>query len=81
MRISVRAKPRARKAEVTYLGERPLTGGGTQPCYAVAVSEPALEGRANAAIERALAEHFGVPRTRVKVVLGSGGRDKVVEIG
>lgn len=75
-RIAVRAKAGARKASVTRL---PDAAQG-QAAFAVAVTEPALEGRANRAIERALAAHLGVAASRVRIVLGEKSRDKVAEI-
>ncbi|MGN6593920.1 MAG: DUF167 domain-containing protein [Terriglobales bacterium] len=77
MRIAVRAKPGARKTAVEPL---PPREGSSQPRFAVAVTAPADGGRANRAIERALAEHLGIPPSRVRIVLGFTAREKVVEI-
>jgi uncharacterized protein YggU (UPF0235/DUF167 family) len=41
---------------------------------------PAVEGRANRALVRAIAAEFGVAPSRVHVVAGERGRDKVVEV-
>jgi uncharacterized protein YggU (UPF0235/DUF167 family) len=71
-RIAVRAKPGARVPRV-----EPLEGG----TLLVAVRERALEGEANRAIEAALAAHFGVAPSQVRIVRGARGRDKLVEIG
>lgn len=70
-RIAVTVVPRARSARV----ERRADGG-----FRVAVTAPAREGRANAAVIEALAEHFRVPRSRVRIVRGLTGRRKLVEI-
>lgn len=48
--------------------------------YEVAVSEPSVGGRANAAIREAVAEHFGIPYLKVKIVSGWTSRQKVLEI-
>lgn len=72
MRVTVRVVPRARRGTV-----EPLAGGGLR----VAVTAPAHEGRANEAVIDALAGYFGVPRSRVRIVLGRTSRRKVVEIG
>ncbi len=72
MRVTVRVVPRARRVAV-----EPLAGGG----FRVTVTAPAHEGRANEAVVDALAAHFGVPRSRVRIVLGRTARRKVVEIG
>lgn len=42
----------------------------------VYVREPAVDGKANAAVIRVLAEHFGVPRSRVELASGAGARVK-----
>ncbi len=70
MRISIRAKPGAKAARITDLDGR----------LQVAVVEGATDGRANRAIEKALARHFGVPPSRVRIVAGHTARDKAVEI-
>lgn len=44
------------------------------------VSEPAIDGRANRAVVRAVADAFGVPPSSASVVRGERGRDKVVEV-
>ncbi len=71
VRVTVTVMPRARRTSV-----EPLEGGGLR----VAVTAPAHEGQANAAVIDALAEHFRVPRSRVRIVLGRTVRRKVVEI-
>lgn len=71
MKLSVRAKPGAHEERVTE------TAPGQ---YEVAVTEPPFQGRANAAITRALAEHFGVAAARVRIVSGWTSRSKVIEV-
>ena len=41
---------------------------------------PAVEGKANASLVEALAEHFGVPRSRVRMIRGERSRQKRVEL-
>ena len=79
MRISVRAKTGARQASVEAR-EETLADGRRCLHFVVAVREPAIEGRANRAIARALAYYFQVARSRVRIVLGETSRDKVVEL-
>ena len=79
MKISVRAKPGAkvpRIEETTGL----FTGKGNRQ-FVVAVKEPATEGKANRAIERALAEYFKVSPGEVRIIAGQTSRNKTVEIG
>ncbi len=71
MRFAVRVKPGARKEAV---------GGTHGGALVVAVAAPAVEGKANEAVRRALATAFGVRRQDVTIVTGERGRDKVVEL-
>lgn len=72
MRITVRAKPSAKEERVEEVGPQE---------FIVAVKEPPREGKANAAIVRALAEHFDVPSSRVRLVAGFASRQKIFDIG
>lgn len=71
MKISVTAKTRAKKEYVKKIGEGR---------YAVAVSAAPEKGRANAAIVAGIAAHFGVARSRVRLVSGATAKQKVFEI-
>ena len=70
-RIAVRVQPRARRDEIA--GER----GGA---LVVRVTAPPVEGKANDAVRKLLAERLGIARGLVTVVRGASGRDKLVEI-
>ncbi len=48
--------------------------------YKVSVKEPPIQGRANRAIARVLAEYFNVSVTRVNLVSGFASRQKIFEI-
>ncbi|MER5260794.1 DUF167 domain-containing protein [Actinosynnema sp. NPDC002837] len=71
-RFSIRVKPGAKREAV---GGR--WGDGA---LVVAVAAPAVEGKANEAVRKALAKAFGVRRQDVEVVAGERGRDKVVRV-
>ena len=71
MRVSVTVVPNARSPRV----ERRDAGR-----LRVSVTAPPREGQANAAVVAALAEHFGVPRSQVRIIRGAGSRHKIVEI-
>ena len=43
-------------------------------------SAPPVGGRANAALERLLADAVGVPKSAVRVVSGARAREKTIEI-
>jgi uncharacterized protein (TIGR00251 family) len=46
----------------------------------VAVNAPPVDGKANEAVVRVLAETFGVPRSAVTIVRGETGRKKTIRI-
>lgn len=71
MRILVKAKPGARAERIEKIDETH---------FQVAVEEPPIRGRANQAIIKALARHFRVPPTKVRIVSGHKSRQKVIEI-
>jgi uncharacterized protein YggU (UPF0235/DUF167 family) len=70
--VRVRVKPGSSKG--------PLVEEGDDGVLVVYVRERAIEGRANAGVERALAAHFGIPPSRVEVVRGHAARIKTVRL-
>ena len=70
MKIQVKVKPNSRSEEVTQEGDS----------FVVKVKEPTKEGKANQAVIRLLAEHFGVPQSQVRILSGFRNRNKVVEV-
>lgn len=75
LRFAVRVRPGARR---TAVGGRWDGPGG--PALLVAVTAPAVDGKANAAVVEALAAVFGVRRSRLVIVSGQRGRDKIVDL-
>lgn len=74
MKIFVQAKPNSKEEKV----EKILIGG--QESYRVYVKEPPVQGRANAAIIKLLADYFKVSPYKVGIISGHASRQKVVEI-
>ena len=70
MKIQVKVKPNSRIEEVSQEGDS----------FIVKVKEPPKEGKANQAVIKLLAEHFGVPQSQVRILSGFRSRNKVVEI-
>ncbi len=70
-RIRVRLTPRSARDQLAGWQEGELR---------VRVTAPPVDGQANAALERLLAQVLGVPKTRVRVVVGSRGRTKTVAV-
>lgn len=75
MRFAVRVKPNARREAVG--GSR---SGPHGDALLVAVPAPAVDGKANDAVVKALAAAFGVRRQEVRIVTGQRGRDKLVKL-
>ncbi len=48
--------------------------------YKVRVNAPAIEGRANGCLIEILAEHFGVPKSHIRILRGLNGRKKLVDV-
>lgn len=73
LRFGIRVRPGASRVGV---------GGryGEPGDLVVAVGARAVDGAANAAVIKALADSFEVPRSAVAVVSGTTGRTKVIEV-
>ena len=70
MKIRVEVKPNSRMPAVEAVEDHLI----------VRVKEPPKEGKANEAVLRAIAEHFGVPKRDVRLVSGEAARHKVIEV-
>lgn len=71
--VAVTVKPGSRKG--------PLVLARDDETLLIYVRERAIEGRATEAAARALAEHYGVPRSQVALVAGATSRIKRFRIG
>jgi uncharacterized protein len=74
MKILVFAKPAARRASVVPMASMVP---GFDACFSIAVKEPAVDGRANQAIGDALANHFSVPLSQVRIISGHSAKKKI----
>jgi uncharacterized protein len=68
MIIAVRVKPGSRKG--------PLVEVGADGELTIYVLERAVDGKANEAVVKLLAEHLDVPRGRVRLIAGATARIK-----
>ena len=75
MRIVIRVSP---GAPATKVGGR--YGDSEPPVLIVRVTARAVDGKANSATIRALADALGVSRRLVRIVNGERARTKVVEV-
>ena len=83
MRIIVKANVNSKKEYVERMtdGTQSLLGEPEkETIYKVSVREPAVDGKANKAIIRALANHFDVAPTLVTIVSGLTAKTKIIEI-
>ena len=71
MRVVVRVKPGSPKGPLVESDEEGLV---------VFVREKAIDGAANDGVIKLLADHFEVPKSRVRVVRGHTARIKQIEI-
>ncbi len=80
MKIFVKARTGQREEKVTPPPLRLMPDGEAKEFYQVSVKERPVEGRANEAITRLLAEHFHIPRSQVRLLSGARVKQKVFEI-
>ncbi|MDE2217302.1 MAG: DUF167 domain-containing protein [Planctomycetota bacterium] len=71
MKISVRVTPNSRVSALIKLGEGE---------YTAKVPAPATQGRANKTLIEILAKHFGIGKSKIRILRGAKGRDKLIEI-
>lgn len=70
--LAVRVTPRASRDEIAEI----LNDGTVR----IRLTAPPVEGKANEALRSFLAEIIGVPRSKIEIVAGATGRDKLVSI-
>lgn len=71
MRITIRVKAGAKRE---YIREEP---GGS---FTVSVSAPAVEGAANRAVLKSVAEHLKISVSRLMIVSGAQAKNKIIQI-
>ena len=70
--LAIRVTPRASKNEIVEI----LSDGTLK----VHLTAPPVDGQANEALIKFMAEVLGVPRSRIDIVAGATGRDKLISI-
>ena len=70
--LAIRVTPRARKNEIVEV----LNDGTVK----IRLTAPPVEGKANEALVSFLSDVLGVPASRIEIVAGDTGRDKLVSI-
>lgn len=72
MKVTIKVKPNSKKGsfvQPSLIGE-----------LLVHVKEQAVDGKANKALIKLLAEYYEVPKSQVRIVSGHTSRNKIVEI-
>jgi hypothetical protein len=84
MKVIVKAKSNAKVEKVERVSQPALDFGNNRSelvVYKVSVKEPPIDGRANKAIEKALAEYFDVAISQVVLISGQTSKQKIFEVG
>lgn len=71
MRLEIKVKANARRDAIEP---------GPDGILKVSVAAPPTEGKANAKVIALLAEHFGVPKSSVRIRHGAGKSRKLIDI-
>lgn len=71
MRLMIKVIPRSSRAQIEVISAGELK---------VKVNSPPAKGRANRELIGLLAKHFGVSKSRIRIVRGESSRNKVIEI-
>ncbi len=74
-RLRVRVTPRARQNAITG-----LTEADGRPALAIRLAAPPVDGAANQALVRFLAEALGIPKSSVRIVSGETNRLKTLSL-
>jgi uncharacterized protein (TIGR00251 family) len=72
MKLFITVKTNAKKEGV-------IEKSGTE--YVISVKAPAKEGKANEAVIKAMARHLGCAQSHIRIIRGTTGKKKVLEVG
>ncbi len=71
MNITVKVIPRARQTKIV----------AEQDKLKIYVHEPAVDGKANKAVIKSIAEYYNVKKSAVTILKGEMSRDKIIRAG
>ena len=83
MQILVKSRPNSRTESIKLIQQTQLNLGlknSQIEVYQVSVKEPPIDGKANKAIRKALADYFQVAASQVRLVSGHTSKQKLFEI-
>lgn len=71
MKFFVTVKPGAKREKIERVDSE---------TFIIAVKEPPVQGKANAAVLKALGDYVGIAPSRLRIISGHTGRKKVIEV-
>lgn len=71
MKVRIKVRPNSKEQSIREEPDGSLT---------VRLKSPPVDGKANDELIRAIAEKFGVPKSRVRILTGFSSKTKLVEI-
>lgn len=71
LKLILKVKPNSKKVLLEKTGEN---------TYTARVNAPAKEGKANEAVIELLSDHFDIPKSRISILKGHTGRNKIISI-
>lgn len=71
MKLFIKAKPNSKRTRVEKISEN---------TYLVEVKEPPVDGKANLAVIKAMAEFLKITPSRIKLISGQTSKQKILEI-
>lgn len=71
MRLTIVAKPKKKQTKVVQISSN---------SYAVSVKEPPVDGRANEAIIKSLAQYFSITPSQITLISGHTSKIKIIEV-
>ncbi|HEY4484561.1 MAG TPA: DUF167 domain-containing protein [Candidatus Paceibacterota bacterium] len=71
MKISVKVKTGSKKEEVNKIDDRN---------FEIRTKSLPIEGKANSAVIKILADYLDIPRSRIKILRGQKSKSKILEI-
>lgn len=71
MKIFIQVKPNSKNQKIEKISENG---------FIISVKEPPIDGKANRAVIKIIAEIFKVPQTKVRITSGFSAKKKILEI-
>lgn len=71
-KVSVKVTPKASRGKIEFLEEENV--------LKIWTTAPPVEGKANEAVIKQIADFLGIPKSEVEIKVGNSGRQKIVEV-